>query len=112
MDRDTLERHLTTSGADSRRLRHALALLCDGQWWTLGALVRECATSRRGIEALLRTVQLERDGERFRIPLEHTPDYQDLLAMSPGPADPVAHLLPHYPKALERLTALIDQAPR
>lgn len=100
------------AGVDGRRLRHALTLLCDGQWWTLGDLVRETATSRRGIEALLRAVELERYGERFRIPLAHTPEYQDLLAMAPGPEDPVGHLVPHYRHVLERLETLIAKAPR
>lgn len=112
MDRDDLEKLLAASGADSRRLRHALTLLCDNRWRTLGELVRECATSRRAIEALLRTVRLEHSGERFRVPPEHSPDYQDLLALGPGPADPVEHLLPHYGKVLDRLGTLIAEAPR
>lgn len=112
MDRDGVERLLDEAGADGRRLRHALTLLCDGQWWTLPGLVRETATSRRTIEALLREVSLERSGDRFRVPLTHTPDFQDLLAMAPPPEDPVAHLLPHYAPALERLRRLIDEAPR
>ncbi|MBT2228689.1 bis-aminopropyl spermidine synthase family protein [Nonomuraea sp. NEAU-A123] len=107
-----MERLLDEAGVDGRRLRHALTLLCDGQWWTLSDLVRETATSRRTIEALLREVLVERSGDRFRVPLAHTPDFQDLLAMAPPPADPVAHLLPHYAAVLERLRRLIDEAPR
>ncbi|WP_336209187.1 bis-aminopropyl spermidine synthase family protein [Nonomuraea sp. LPB2021202275-12-8] len=112
MERDGVERLLGAAGADSRRLRHALTLLCDGQWWTLADLVRQSATSRRTIEELLREVRLERSGDRFRVPLTHSPDYQDLEAVAPPPADPVAHLLAHYEPALERLGELIAKAPR
>ncbi|MGW3344250.1 bis-aminopropyl spermidine synthase family protein [Nonomuraea rubra] len=112
MERDGVERLLTEAGADSRRLRHALALVCDGQWWTLADLVRKTATSRRTVEALLRELRLEHDGERLRVPLTDTPAYQDLIAVAPPPEDPVAHLLPHYGPALDRLTTLIAKAPR
>ncbi|MFB4264188.1 bis-aminopropyl spermidine synthase family protein [Nonomuraea sp. GTA35] len=112
MERDGVERLLTEAGADSRRLRHALALVCDGRWWTLADLVRDTATSRRTVEALLRELVLERDGDRFRVPLADTPAYQDLVAVAPPPEDPVAHLLPHYAPALDRLTTLIAKAPR
>ncbi|GGP08104.1 bis-aminopropyl spermidine synthase family protein [Nonomuraea glycinis] len=112
MERDGVERLLAAAGVDSRRLRHALTLLCDGQWWTLADLVRQSATSRRTIEELLRELRLERSGDRFRVAPEHSPDYQDLLAVAPAPEDPVAHLLPHYGPALERLRELIAKAPR
>ncbi|MEV5896735.1 bis-aminopropyl spermidine synthase family protein [Nonomuraea fuscirosea] len=112
MERDGVERLLAGAGADSRRLRHALALLCEGHWWTLAELVRQSATSRRTVESLLREVVLERDGERFRVPFVDTPAYQDLLAVAAPPEDPVAHLLPHYAHVLDRLTALVAKAPR
>ncbi|MET8869969.1 bis-aminopropyl spermidine synthase family protein [Nonomuraea sp. NPDC004580] len=112
MERDGVERLLTEARADSRRLRHALALLCDGQWWTLAALVRETATSRRTIEALLRELTLEHDGDRMRVPPIDTPAYQDLIAVAPPPDDPVAHLVPHYAHVLDRLTGLVAKAPR
>ncbi len=112
MERDGVERLLAAAGVDGRRLRHALTLLCDGQWWTLADLVRQSATSRRTIEELLRELSLERSGDRFRVPPGHSPDYQDLLAVAPPPEDPVAHLLPHYGPVLERLRELIAKAPR
>ncbi|WP_436756846.1 bis-aminopropyl spermidine synthase family protein [Streptosporangium sp. V21-05] len=58
------------AGVDGRRLRNALVILGGGRWWTLADLVRETATSRRTIEALLREVdaELERSGDRFRLP--------------------------------------------
>ncbi|WP_228011279.1 bis-aminopropyl spermidine synthase family protein [Nonomuraea phyllanthi] len=112
MERDGVKRLLDEAGADSRRLRHALALVCDGQWWTLAGLVRETATSRRTVEALLRELTLERKGDAFRVPLTHTPDYQHLIALAPPPEDPVAHLLPHYAAVLDRLEGLVAGAPR
>ncbi|MEV0390859.1 bis-aminopropyl spermidine synthase family protein [Nonomuraea sp. NPDC050643] len=112
MERDGVERLLAEAGADSRRLRHALSLLCDGQWWTQPDLVRQTATARRTIEALLRELPLEREGDKLRVPLIDTPAYQDLLALAPPPEDPVAHLLPHYTHVLDRLTALVAGAPR
>ncbi|GAA3207783.1 bis-aminopropyl spermidine synthase family protein [Nonomuraea helvata] len=112
MERDGVERLLSEAGADSRRLRHALTLLCDARWWTLADLVRETATSRRTIEALLRELTLERRDDTFRVPLTHVPDYQDLIALAPPPEDPVAHLLPHYTHELDRLKDLVARAPR
>lgn len=67
---------------------------------------------RRTVEALLRELVLEHDGDRFRVPLADTPAYQQLIAVAPPPEDPVAHLLPHYGPALDRLTTLIAKAPR
>lgn len=112
MNRDGVERLLGAAGVDGRRLRHALALLCDGRWWSLADLVRETATSRRTIEELLRELETEREGGRFRVPPAHWPSFQDLLAMTPPPEDPVHHLLPHYQPALERLRELIAKAPQ
>ncbi|MFI7704813.1 bis-aminopropyl spermidine synthase family protein [Nonomuraea sp. NPDC049480] len=112
MERDGVERLLNAARADSRRLRHALALLCDGQWWTLADLIRATATARRTIETLLHELPLERTADRFRVPLSHAPGYQDLFAVAPPPEDPVAHMVPHYSHALERLTGLVAAAPR
>ena len=65
---DPLMALVARAGVDGRRLRNALAALSDGRWWTLAELVRETATSRRTIESLLREVELERSGDRFRLP--------------------------------------------
>jgi hypothetical protein len=64
---DPLTALVARAGVDGRRLRNALAALSDRRWWTLADLVRETATSRRTIEALLREVELERSGDRFRL---------------------------------------------
>ncbi|WP_283133097.1 bis-aminopropyl spermidine synthase family protein [Rhizohabitans arisaemae] len=129
MDRDGVGQLLADAGMDTRRFRTALALLCDGGWWTLADLVRETATSRRSIEALLREVAPERSGERFRLTPDQIRSCRDLLADDPdlavplgrgpvpgprshGPADPVSHLLPHHRQVVEQLANLIAQAPR
>src|SRR5262245_5903424 len=70
MEADGVRRLLAEAGVDARRFRTALELLCDGGWWTLADLVRATATSRRGVEALLRVVSPQRSGDRFRL----TPD--------------------------------------
>ncbi|MBG0817449.1 bis-aminopropyl spermidine synthase family protein [Planomonospora sp. ID82291] len=131
-----MEELLRRAGVDGRRLRTALALLGDGRWWTLAALVRETATSRRAIEALLRAVEaetgagvgveagagagagagaragvgalLERSGDRFRL-REPLPG---LSAAPHGPADPVAHLLGGHAELLATVEELVARAPR
>ncbi|WP_084195745.1 bis-aminopropyl spermidine synthase family protein [Streptosporangium amethystogenes] len=97
-------------GVDGRRLRIALAALGDGRWWTLADLVRRTATSRRTIEALLREVdgELERSGDRFRLPAHWAGQEVSALA----PADPVAHLLSDRAELVARMDGLIAKAPR
>lgn len=86
-----IEALVARAGVDGRRLRNALAALGDGRWWTLADLVRETATSRRTVEALLREVdgELERSGDRFRLPAP--PAWLSPAPPSPagpGPAGP------------------------
>ncbi|MCG5218724.1 bis-aminopropyl spermidine synthase family protein [Streptosporangium soli] len=108
-----MARLLAEAGVDARRLRAALALLCDGAWWTLADLVRESATARRGVEALLREVEPERSGDRFRLSPAQAAACRELVGEEPGaPADPVAHLLPRHAGVLERMATLIAGAPR
>ncbi|MFC4059951.1 bis-aminopropyl spermidine synthase family protein [Planomonospora corallina] len=105
---DGIEELLRSAGVDGRRLRTALALLGDGRWWTLADLVRETATSRRAVEALLRAADLERSGDRFRL-REPLPG---LAAAPAAPADPVAHLLDGHAGLLARMEELVAKAPR
>ncbi len=117
-----MRRLLAEAGVDGARFRTALELLCDGRWWTLADLVRATATSRRGIEALLREVAPERSGERFRLPPGQARACRALLrddepgghdeGAARGPADPVAHLLPGRRGLVERLAGLIERAPQ
>ncbi|MBG0829587.1 bis-aminopropyl spermidine synthase family protein [Planomonospora sp. ID67723] len=104
-----IEELLGQAGVDGRRLRTALALLGGGRWWTLAELVRETATSRRAIEALLRVAELERSGDRFRLrePLPGLPG-----PAAGAPADPVAHLLGEHAELLSRMEELVAKAPR
>ncbi|MBE1537182.1 bis-aminopropyl spermidine synthase family protein [Actinomadura algeriensis] len=92
-------------GMDPVRVHAALALLAEG-WRTRAELVRETAAPRRSIEALLRTVPVERSGERYRLePAAPVPAH-------PAPAGPVGHLLPGHAATVERLADLIARAPR
>ncbi|WP_405147584.1 bis-aminopropyl spermidine synthase family protein [Sphaerisporangium sp. NBC_01403] len=113
MEPEGLNRLLDEAGVDAGRFRAALALLCDGGWWTLADLVRRTATSRRGIEALLREAGAQRSGERFRLTAERARAYRELLGEGPDlPADPVAHLLPRHAGVVERMEKLIAGGPR
>ncbi|GAA1504744.1 hypothetical protein GCM10009677_41250 [Sphaerisporangium rubeum] len=104
---------LAEAGVDARRLRAAIGLLSDGSWWTLAELVRATATSRRGVEALLRELDLERSGDRFRLPPDKAAAYRDLSdPPDAGPAGPVDHLLGGYGDVVARMAALIAEAPR
>ncbi|GAA3445855.1 bis-aminopropyl spermidine synthase family protein [Planomonospora venezuelensis] len=105
---DGIEELLGQAGVDGRRLRTALALLGGGRWWTLAELVRETATSRRAVEGLLRAVELERSGDRFRL-REPLPG---MAGGTPAPADPVAHLLGGHAGLLDRMERLVAGAPR
>ncbi|MEU8268963.1 bis-aminopropyl spermidine synthase family protein [Sphaerisporangium sp. NPDC049002] len=113
MEPEGLNRLLDEAGVDAGRFRAALALMCDGGWWTLADLVRRTATSRRGIETLLREAGPQRSGERFRLTPEQARAYRDLLGEGFGvPVDPVAHLLAGHADVVERMEKLIAGAPR
>jgi hypothetical protein len=113
VDHDGVSRLLAEAGVDSRRFRRAISLLSDGDWWTLADLVRETATSRRGIEALLRELSPERSGDRFRLAPDQIAPLDGLAgAGNSGPRDPVAHLLPAHAQVAEQLAKLIAGAPR
>lgn len=118
MDRDGVAELLAAAGVDATRHRTVLALLCDGGWWTLADLVRASATSRRGVEELLRLLAPERSGERFRLTAAQLRACRELLGESAGPvvpagpADPVGHLLPAHAATVARLAELIEKAPR
>ncbi|WP_283133531.1 bis-aminopropyl spermidine synthase family protein [Rhizohabitans arisaemae] len=105
MTTPALSELLSDAGVDARRLRHALALLADGRWWTVGDLVRETATSRRTVEALLRTVELDHEGDRFRLTRSERYDDQAL-------ADPVGHLLAAHAETVASMERLIARGPR
>ena len=104
---DPLTALVARAGVDGRRLRNALAALSDRRWWTLADLVRETATSRRTIEALLREVELERSGDRFRLPRADSGRLTDPAdpgrrrtgsADPDGPARPVRDRRSHRPR--------------
>ncbi|MGV9598934.1 bis-aminopropyl spermidine synthase family protein [Streptosporangium sandarakinum] len=108
-----IEDLIARAGVDGRRPRAVLAALAGGRWWTLADLVRETATSRRTVEALLREVELERSGDRFR--LTRPPSGIAGIAgvtREAAPADPVAHLLPGHADLVATMEELIARAPR
>ena len=117
---------LDEAGVDARRLRAVLSLLCDGAWWVQADLVRETATSRRGVEALLRELAPRRSGERVKLTAEQVAACRALLGeraedpsgpgarppAGPAPADPVAHLLAGHAGVVELMERLIAAGPR
>ncbi|GAA1012452.1 bis-aminopropyl spermidine synthase family protein [Acrocarpospora pleiomorpha] len=106
----TIDELFAQAGVDGRRLRRAVALLADGRWWSLADLVRETATSRRTIEALLRELPLEHRGERVRIPADQAKHYN--TGTESNISDPVSHLMDIYGDTVARIGELIAKAPR
>ncbi len=96
-------------GVGSRRLRHALSLLADGdRAWDADALVTATGAPHRAVGALLTALGDDlRDG---RIATPRAAAYR-ALAVPPGPADPVAHLLPAYAEIVTEMEKLVASAP-
>ncbi|MFC0860823.1 bis-aminopropyl spermidine synthase family protein [Sphaerimonospora cavernae] len=110
---EALDDLMTKAGVDSRRLRGAVALLAGGRWWTLADLVRETATSRRTVEALLRALPLEHSGDRFRInPANWLKEHHTVISSDISDYWPIEILRERYGDILERLETLIAKAPR
>lgn len=99
-----------TGGVGSRRLRHALSLLATGERaWDADALVTATGAPRRSIDTLLTALGDDlRDG---RLTGPGAAAYRD-LAVPPGPADPVAHLLAGHAETVTEMDKLIAAAPR
>ncbi len=104
----SIEELYARAGVDGWRLRKAVSLLSDGQWWTLADVVRETATSRRTIEALMRVLPLEHRDQHVRIPTEQVKLYN--ISISSSISDPVSHLVDT--SVVERMASLIAGAPR
>lgn len=115
VDQEIVRSLSAATGLEARRVYETLAVLSEGAWWTLADLVRETATSRRAVEALLRELPAERSGDRFRLPPQPAREHRELLERGHRPirpADPVEHLLPHHADLVGRLATLIAEAPR
>jgi len=115
MDLDVLKGLAEASGADPAQVHTVVARLAEGAWWTQPDLIRETATPRRTVEALLREIAPERAGDRFRLTGEQVASYRKALdetRLLAPPADPVAHLLAEHAEVLDRLEDLVAGGPR
>ncbi|WP_223166728.1 bis-aminopropyl spermidine synthase family protein [Nonomuraea sp. SYSU D8015] len=100
------------TGLDPRRAAEVLSVLADGSWWRLPDLVRRTATSRRSVEALLRELDPERSGDRFRLSPQRVRGLLGGDHRPVRPAGPVDHLLAGHAGVVERMAKLIAGAPR
>ncbi|MFD6952784.1 methyltransferase [Nocardiopsis sp. TSRI0078] len=108
-------RLLRDHGVDAPRLRRVLALLSDGRWWGANDLVRESGVAYALVSALVEALveagelTAEAGGGRGRVRLVRSEDY--VGAAAEEPADPVAHLVPRYSRALAELVRATDVGP-
>ncbi|PDP86250.1 putative methyltransferase [Glycomyces fuscus] len=100
-------------GVDAPRLRRVLALLADGREWEANALVRASGVAyalvSSLVEALVGAGELVPGEGRGRVRLARPERYAG--AAGDEPADPVAHLLPRYSRALAELTRAVAEGP-
>ncbi|NKY98625.1 bis-aminopropyl spermidine synthase family protein [Nocardiopsis alborubida] len=100
-------------GVDAPRLRRVLALLSDGREWEANALVRASGVAyalvSSLVEALTEAGELVAGEGRGRVRLVRPERYAG--AAGEEPADPVAHLLPRYSRALAELARAVEQGP-
>jgi hypothetical protein len=100
-------------GVDAPRLRRVLALLSDGREWEANALVRASGVAYALVSSLVGA--LAEAGEllpgegRGRVRLVRPERYAG--AAGEEPADPVAHLLPRYSRALAELARAVAEGP-
>jgi hypothetical protein len=98
---------------DAPRLRRVLALLSDGREWEANALVRASGVAYALVSSLVGA--LAEAGEllpgegRGRVRLVRPERYAG--AAGEEPADPVAHLLPRYSRALAELARAVAEGP-
>ncbi|MCP3013565.1 bis-aminopropyl spermidine synthase family protein [Nocardiopsis dassonvillei] len=104
---------LRAHGVDAPRLRRVLALLSDGREWEANALVRASGVAYALVSSLVGA--LAEAGEllpgegRGRVRLVRPERYTG--AAGDEPADPVAHLLPRYSRALAELARAVEEGP-
>jgi hypothetical protein len=100
-------------GVDAPRLRRVLALLSDGREWEANELVRASGVAyalvSSLVEALVGAGELVPGDGRGRVRLARPGHYAG--AAGDEPADPVAHLLPRYSRALAELTRAVAEGP-
>ncbi|WP_017573548.1 bis-aminopropyl spermidine synthase family protein [Nocardiopsis halotolerans] len=99
-------------GVDAPRLRRVLALLSDGRWWGANDLVRGSGVAYALVSSLVEALSEAGEllvGEDGRARLVRPEDYAG--AAREDLADPVAHLLPRYTRALAELTRAVSEGP-
>ncbi|MEU5856197.1 MULTISPECIES: bis-aminopropyl spermidine synthase family protein [Nocardiopsis] len=100
-------------GVDAPRLRRVLALLSDGREWEANALVRASGVAYALVSSLVGALteagELAPGDGRGRVRLVRPERYAG--AAGEEPADPVAHLLPRYSRALAELARAVEEGP-
>ncbi|WP_047871114.1 bis-aminopropyl spermidine synthase family protein [Nocardiopsis sp. RV163] len=100
-------------GVDAPRLRRVLALLSDGREWEANALVRASGVAYALVSSLMAALteagELAPGDGRGRVRLVRPGRYAG--AAGEEPADPVAHLLPRYSRALAELARAVEAGP-
>lgn len=100
-------------GVDAPRLRRVLALLSDGREWEANALVRASGVAYALVSSLVAALteagELAPGDGRGRVRLVRPERYAG--AAGEEPADPVAHLLPRYSRALAELARAVEEGP-
>ncbi|WP_019610961.1 bis-aminopropyl spermidine synthase family protein [Nocardiopsis sp. CNS-639] len=100
-------------GVDAPRLRRVLALLSDGREWEANALVRASGVAYALVSSLVGSLteagELAPGDGRGRVRLVRPERYAG--AAGEEPADPVAHLLPRYSRALAELARAVEEGP-
>ena len=102
-------------GVNAPRPRRVLALLADGRWWSADDLVQATGVAYTLVSSLLKELGeagelvTGDEGRRGRVRLVRPDDYAG--AASDALADPVAHLLPRYARALAELASAVEEGP-
>ncbi|WP_150245785.1 bis-aminopropyl spermidine synthase family protein [Nocardiopsis quinghaiensis] len=109
-------RLLRDHGVAAPRLRRVLALLSDGRWWSTNDLVRDSGVAYALVSELVRALvdagelTVETGAGQGRARLARPGDYAGAAAVEEL-ADPVAHLLPRYTRAMAELVRATDGGP-
>ncbi|WP_160573914.1 bis-aminopropyl spermidine synthase family protein [Actinomadura physcomitrii] len=100
-------------GIDGRRVDRIGRLLADGAFHTVEEVVARTGSSRRTVEAVLRTLapHLEAQGDARRIAKRHVGEYGDIFGEPVEIPDPWTERARRDPGAIEAMDALVRAAP-